>query len=146
MNRKRRRKLVTTGLMALMMCGIMSLLVTAINQGFRAAMILPWLRNWVIAIAALFPVAYFVTPSVSARLQCAGLRGQAFHILRAVILGCTYALWMTFVMAAVNVGFTERFLSAWMRSFRILAGIAAVLLYLLTPPVQKLAGKLCGDA
>ena len=46
MNRKRRRKLVTTGLMALMMCGIMSLLVTAINQGFRAAMILPWLRNW----------------------------------------------------------------------------------------------------
>ena len=96
-----------------------------------------------VAIIALFPVSYFVTPAVSGRLQRAGLEGVRFLLPRALILGCIYTLWMTFVMAAVNVGFTAAFPGAWMRTFKILVGIAAVLLYILIPPVQKLAGRMC---
>ena len=140
----RKTRLTTTGLMALIMCGIMSFLVTVINRGIHLTMISPWLRNWIIAIIALYPVSYFVTPFISGLLRRrAGMKGIPFHLLRAVILGVVYAFWMTFVMAVVNVGFTAGFLKAWMRSFKILAGIAAVLLYFLIPPVQRLAGRIC---
>ncbi len=139
----RKLRLITTAIMAFIMCVVMSFLVTAINRGVHVATILPWLRNWVIAVVALYPVSYTVTPFVSSRLQGAGLRGRLFHAARAVILGTVYALWMTFVMTAVNAGFTARFLAAWMKSFLILVGIAAVLLYFLIPPVQQLAKQIC---
>ena len=128
--------------MAIIMCGIMSLLVTVMTRGFHFLVLFLWLRNWIIAIIALFPVSYIVTPAVSICLKKTEIRGITYHLLRAMILGFLYALWMTFVMAAVNVGFTERFLSAWMGTFRILAGIAAVLLYFLTPLVKKMAKQI----
>ena len=139
----RKLRLVTTAIMAFIMCGAMSFLVTAINRGVHIETILPWLKNWVIAVAALYPVSYTVTPFVSRKLQESGLRGRLFHAARAVILGSVYALWMTFVMTAVNAGFSAGFLTVWMKSFRILVGIAAVLLYFLIPPVQRLAKKIC---
>ena len=139
---ERKHRLVTTGIMAIIMCGIMSLLVTVMTRGFHFLVLFLWLRNWIIAIIALFPVSYIVTPAVSICLKKTEIRGITYHLLRAMILGFLYALWMTFVMAAVNVGFTERFLSAWMGTFRILAGIAAVLLYFLTPLVKKMAKQI----
>ena len=138
----RKQRLMTTGIMAFIMCGIMSFLVTAMNRGIHVTMILPWLRKWIIAILALFPVSYSVTPAISRWLQRKGIQGRLFLLLRAAILGCTYALWMTFVMAAVNVGVSEQFLTAWISSFRILAGVAAVLLYFLIPLVQRLVKRL----
>ncbi len=138
----RKQRLVTTGIMAIIMCGIMSFLVTVMTRGFHFLVLFLWLRNWIIAIIALFPVSYIVTPAVSICLKKTEIHGITFHLLRAMILGFLYALWMTFVMAAVNVGFTERFISAWMGSFRILAGIAAVLLYFLTPLVKKMAKQI----
>ena len=46
-------RFVRTGIMAIIMCGIMSLLVLLVNGGFQAGIFLRWMRNWLIAVCAI---------------------------------------------------------------------------------------------
>ena len=140
-------RLVRTGIMTVIMCGIMSLLVLLFNRGLQAGifiLFIRWMRNWLIAICALFPVSFFVSAAVAMKLQKAGLSGLRFRAAFSAILAVLYTCWMTFVMAAVNVGFTVRLIPVWLRSIRILLGIAFILLFVLTPIAARWAEKLCG--
>jgi hypothetical protein len=48
---------------------------------------------------------------------------------------------VTFVLVAVNLGFTERFLFVWMRSWAIAAGMVALSILFVAPKIRKFLTK-----
>lgn len=64
------------------------------------------------------------------------------RIIISLITAVCMAAIMSFVQAAVNVGFSDLFLATWFRSWKISAVVAFPVSYFLPPFVAKQVNKL----
>jgi hypothetical protein len=63
-------------------------------------------------------------------------------ILFALIMGVITTAVISFTLIAVNVGFSEKFLGAWLRSWTISYVLAVSLMLIIAPRIQVLVGYL----
>ncbi len=63
-------------------------------------------------------------------------------LLNAVIMAIVLPFFMTFVVSAVNIGFTKRLLGAWMRTWAIASAAAFPLILILAPLIKKAVARL----
>jgi hypothetical protein len=62
--------------------------------------------------------------------------------LNALIMAIVLPFFMTFVVSAVNIGFTEQLVAAWMRTWAIASAAAFPLILILGPLIKKIVGKI----
>jgi Protein of unknown function (DUF2798) len=59
----------------------------------------------------------------------------------ALLMSSVTTFFVTFVLVAVNLGFTERFLFVWMRSWAIAATMVALSILFVAPKIRKFLTK-----
>jgi hypothetical protein len=59
----------------------------------------------------------------------------------ALLMSSVTTFFVTFVLVAVNLGFTERFLFVWMRSWAIAAAMVALSILFVAPKIRKFLTK-----
>ena len=69
---------------------------------------------------------------------------KKFHLVFSLIMGATMIFLMTFVITLVNVGYSETFLSTWMKAFAIAYVVGVPVIFFLAPVARKLTGGLLG--
>lgn len=69
---------------------------------------------------------------------------KKFHLVFSFIMGALMISLMTFVITAVNVGFTEDFLFRWGRAFSIAYVVGVPVIFFLAPVARKITGRLLG--
>ncbi|MFA6508059.1 MAG: DUF2798 domain-containing protein [Treponemataceae bacterium] len=62
--------------------------------------------------------------------------------LNALIMAIVLPFFMTLVISIINIGFTDRLLNAWMKTWGIASIAAFPLILILSPPIKKLVMKL----
>lgn len=60
----------------------------------------------------------------------------------ALIMGLITTSVISFTLIAVNIGFGEKFISAWVRSWSISYVLAVLAMLFISPHIQELAGYL----
>jgi hypothetical protein len=58
-------------------------------------------------------------------------------LISAILMAIILPFFMTFVVSAVNLGFGDRFLGAWMRTWAIASATAFPLILVLGPLIRK---------
>jgi hypothetical protein len=69
---------------------------------------------------------------------------KKFHLVFSFVMGAIMISLMTFVITAVNVGFTPEFLARWGRAFLIAYVIGVPVIFFLVPVARKITGRLLG--
>jgi hypothetical protein len=69
---------------------------------------------------------------------------EKFHLAFSLIMGLLMISLMTFVITAVNVGFTPDFLSRWGKAFMVAYVVGVPVIFFMAPIARKLTGKLLG--
>lgn len=69
---------------------------------------------------------------------------KKFHLVFSLVMGLLMITLMTFVITAVNVGFTPDFLARWGRAFMIAYVVGVPVIFFMAPLARKLTGKLLG--
>lgn len=69
---------------------------------------------------------------------------KKFHLVFSLIMGALMISLMTFVITAVNIGFTFDFLSRWGRAFAVAYAVGVPVIFFMAPLARKLTGKLLG--
>ena len=63
-------------------------------------------------------------------------------VLNALLMAFILPFFMTLVVSVVNLGFSERLVAAWMRTWLIASVAAFPLIVVLSPPIKRLVGRL----
>jgi hypothetical protein len=63
-------------------------------------------------------------------------------VLNALLMAIVLPFFMTFVVSAVNIGFTGMLIGAWMRTWAIASAAAFPLIILLAPLIKKVVGRI----
>ena len=69
---------------------------------------------------------------------------KKFHLTFSFIMGAMMISVMTFVITAVNVGFTPDFLMKWTRAFAVAYVVGVPVIFFLAPMARKITGRLLG--
>ncbi|HQR20427.1 MAG TPA: DUF2798 domain-containing protein [Burkholderiaceae bacterium] len=69
---------------------------------------------------------------------------KKFHLVFSLLMGAMMILLMTFVITAVNVGFSETFIGSWMKAFAIAYVVGVPVIFFLAPVARKLTTRLVG--
>lgn len=69
---------------------------------------------------------------------------KRFHLVFSMIMGLLMISLMTFVITAVNVGFTPGFMARWGKAFAIAYVVGVPVIFFLAPVARRLTGKLLG--
>lgn len=69
---------------------------------------------------------------------------KKFHLTFSFIMGAMMISLMTFVITAVNVGFTPDFLAKWGRAFAVAYVVGVPVIFFLAPMARKITGRLLG--
>lgn len=69
---------------------------------------------------------------------------KRFHLVFSMIMGLLMISLMTFVITAVNVGFTPDFMVRWGKAFAIAYVVGVPVIFFLAPVARRLTGKLLG--
>jgi hypothetical protein len=69
---------------------------------------------------------------------------KKFHLVFSLVMGLLMISLMTFVITAVNVGFTPDFPARWGRAFMIAYVVGVPVIFFMAPLARKLTGKLLG--
>lgn len=69
---------------------------------------------------------------------------KKFHLVFSLVMGLLMITLMTFVITAVNVGFTPDFLARWGRAFMIAYVVGVPVIFFMAPLARKLTGKFLG--
>lgn len=69
---------------------------------------------------------------------------KKFHLAFSLIMGMLMISLMTFVITAVNVGFTPDFLTRWGKAFLVAYVVGVPVIFFMAPMARKLTGKLLG--
>ena len=67
-----------------------------------------------------------------------------FHLMFSFVMGAMMISLMTFVITAVNVGFTPDFLARWAKAFVVAYVVGVPLIFFFAPLARKLTGHLVG--
>jgi len=69
---------------------------------------------------------------------------MTFHLGFSLVMDAMMIFLLTFVITAVNVGFSSTFVSRWMRAFAAVYVAGAPVIFFLVPVVRKLTTRLVG--
>lgn len=69
---------------------------------------------------------------------------KKFHLVFSLVMGAMMIFLMTFVITAVNIGFTATFLGSWARAFGIAYVVGVPVIFFLAPVARKLTVGLLG--
>jgi hypothetical protein len=69
---------------------------------------------------------------------------KKFHLVFSFIMGALMISLMTFVITAVNVGFTPDFLARWGKAFAVAYVVGVPVIFFLAPLARKITGRLLG--
>lgn len=69
---------------------------------------------------------------------------KKFHLVFSLVMGLLMISLMTFIITAVNVGFTPDFLMRWAKAFGIAYVVGVPVIFFLAPMARKITGKLLG--
>ncbi len=69
---------------------------------------------------------------------------KKFHLVFSLIMGALMISLMTFVITAVNIGFSPDFLARWGKAFLIAYVVGVPVIFFLAPVARKITGKLLG--
>lgn len=69
---------------------------------------------------------------------------KKFHLVFSFVMGAMMISLMTFVITAVNVGFTPEFLARWGRAFSVAYVIGVPVIFFLAPVARRITGRLLG--
>ncbi|MDZ7865949.1 DUF2798 domain-containing protein [Acidovorax sp.] len=72
------------------------------------------------------------------------IRKKGFRLVFSMVMGAPMIFVMTFVIIAVNVGWSGRLLEAWAKAFCVAYVVGVPLIFPVAPIVRKLTGKLLG--
>jgi hypothetical protein len=69
---------------------------------------------------------------------------KKFHLVFSLVMGLLMISLMTFVITAVNIGFTPDFLARWGNAFAVAYVVGVPVIFFLAPMARKLTGRLLG--
>jgi predicted membrane channel-forming protein YqfA (hemolysin III family) len=69
---------------------------------------------------------------------------KKFHLVFSLVMGAMMIFLMTFVITAVNVGFSPDFVGNWMKAFAIAYVVGVPVIFFLAPVARKLTAGLVG--
>lgn len=69
---------------------------------------------------------------------------KKFHLVFSLLMGAMMISLMTFVITAVNIGFTPDFLSRWGNAFLVAYVVGVPVIFFLAPVARKLTGRVLG--
>jgi hypothetical protein len=69
---------------------------------------------------------------------------KKFHLVFSFVMGAILIFLMTFVITAVNVGFSDAFVRTWMKAFGIAYVVGVPLIFFLAPVARKITAGLVG--
>lgn len=69
---------------------------------------------------------------------------KKFHLVFSLIMGAMMISLMTFVITAVNIGFTPDFPSRWGNAFLVAYVVGVPVIFFLAPVARKLTGRVLG--
>jgi hypothetical protein len=69
---------------------------------------------------------------------------KKFHLVFSFVMGAMMISLMTFVITAVNVGFTVDFVARWGRAFAVAYVVGVPVIFFLAPVARKITGRLTG--
>lgn len=69
---------------------------------------------------------------------------KRFHLVFSLIMGALMISLMTFVITAVNIGFSPDFLARWGKAFLVAYVVGVPVIFFLAPVARKITGKLLG--
>jgi hypothetical protein len=69
---------------------------------------------------------------------------KRFHLIFSFVMGAMMISLMTFVVTAVNVGFTSDFVSRWLRAFEIAYIVGVPVIFFAAPLARKLTTRIVG--
>lgn len=69
---------------------------------------------------------------------------KKFHLVFSLVMGLLMISLMTFVITAVNIGFSPDFLARWGKAFVVAYMVGVPVIFFLAPMARKLTGKLLG--
>ncbi|ODU98228.1 MAG: hypothetical protein ABT20_18255 [Rubrivivax sp. SCN 70-15] len=69
---------------------------------------------------------------------------KKFHLVFSLVTGAMMIILMTFVITAVNVGFSPDFIRTWMKAFAIAYLVGVPVIFFLAPVARKLTAGLVG--
>ena len=67
---------------------------------------------------------------------------KKFHLVFSCVMGAMMISVMTFVITAVNIGFTADFLARWGKAFIIAYVVGVPVIFFLAPIARKITGKI----
>jgi hypothetical protein len=63
-------------------------------------------------------------------------------LVNALFMAIVLPFFMTFVVSLVNIGFTDRLVAAWMKTWAIASVAAFPLILILAPLIKKTVGRI----
>ncbi|MBI5923804.1 MAG: DUF2798 domain-containing protein [Betaproteobacteria bacterium] len=69
---------------------------------------------------------------------------KKFHLVFSLLMGAMMISLMTFVITAVNIGFTPDFLGRWGKAFLVAYVVGVPVIFFLAPVARKLTGRMLG--
>jgi hypothetical protein len=69
---------------------------------------------------------------------------KKFHLVFSFVMGAMMISLMTFVITAVNVGFTLDLVARWGRAFAVAYVVGVPVIFFLAPVARKITGRLTG--
>jgi hypothetical protein len=63
-------------------------------------------------------------------------------LVNALLMAIVLPFFMTFVVSLVNLGFTDRLVAAWMKTWAIASVAAFPLILILAPLIKKTVGRI----
>jgi hypothetical protein len=63
-------------------------------------------------------------------------------LINAILMAIVLPFFMTLVVSLANIGFTERLVGAWMKTWAIAAVAAFPLILILAPLIKKVVGRI----
>lgn len=69
---------------------------------------------------------------------------KKFHLVFSAMMGAMMISLMTFVITAVNIGFTPTFLVSWLKAFAIAYLVGVPVIFFLAPVARRFTERLLG--
>lgn len=69
---------------------------------------------------------------------------RKFHLTFSFVMGAMMISLMTFVVTAVNVGFSPEFMLRWGRAFLVAYAVGVPVIFFVAPLARRLTGRLLG--
>ena len=69
---------------------------------------------------------------------------KRFHLVFSFVMGLLMISLMTFVITAVNIGFTSEFLGRWGKAFAVAYVVGVPVIFFVAPIARKLTARLTG--